>query len=800
MGYHAGMKHRHALRIGRVAACALLSLLGACLTGRAEVTADGQLQLKIKPAVTPKAKPFPLPDVRLLDGPFKTGQDKAAEYLLNLEPDRFLANFRKEAGLEPKAKHYGGWESQGVSGHTGGHYLSACALAYAATGNRLFLERVNYFVRELAECQQANGNGYVAAIPNGKKIYADVAAGNIRSAGFDLNGCWVPNYTMHKLFAGLRDAYRLCGNSQALEVARKLADWFEKTHANLTDEQMQKIMVAEHGGINETFADLYADTGDERYLRLSRRFHHRAILDPLARGEDILPGKHANTQIPKLVGLATRYELAGDASDRAAAAFFWDRVVHHHSYVTGGHCDHEYFGAPDKLNDRLSPATTETCNVYNMLKLTRHVFGWDASPDAADFYERALLNHIRATQHPDGRVIYNLSLKPGHHKEYQSQYNGFTCCVGTGMENHVRYGEAIYFHNDDNLWVNLYIASELSWKSHGVTIRQETAWPASDTATFTITGSQPQPWTLNLRHPYWAKQGLQVRVNGEVVRTDSSPSSFFALRRAWKTGDKVIVNFPMGLRTEPMPDNPKRIAVFYGPTLLAADLGPVNDPEAAKPSYVPVLLTDEQPVTDWVNPVSLASLEFKTAGVGKPRDVKLVPFHSLHDRRYTVYLDLFTQADWAKREAEIRAEQERERKLAARTTDLLRIGEMQPERDHELKGERTSAGEALGRKWRHATDGGWFSFKLKVQPGQRHELLVTYWGSDGGNRIFDILVEDRKIATQRLQNNQPNRFFDQAYDVPADLTQTKAEIIVRFQAHPGAWAGGVFGVRMLKKE
>ncbi|MBC8097275.1 MAG: glycoside hydrolase family 127 protein, partial [Akkermansiaceae bacterium] len=421
--------------------------------------------LKIQPVAPPQARTFSAASVRLLSGPFKQGQDLAAKYLLSLEADRFLAWFRKEAGLVPKATNYGGWEAQGIAGHSLGHYLTGCALAYAATGDPQFLDRVNYIVTELAECQKAGGTGYIAAIPGGKKAYAEVAAGDIRSKGFDLNGIWVPNYTMHKVFAGLRDAYRLGGNPQALEVSKSLADWFEKTHAGLNEEQMQKILAAEHGGLNETFADLYADTGDERYLKLARRFHHKAILDPLARGEDILPGKHANTQIPKLIGLATLYELTGDRGDRAGAQFFWDRVVHHHSYVTGGHCDGEHFGAADRLNNRLSSNTTETCNVYNMLKLTEHVFGWNPSADAADFYERALLNHIRSSQHPDGRVIYNLSLKPGFHKEYQSPYDGFTCCVGSGMENHVRYGEGIYFHNDDNLWVNLFIASEVNWKA-----------------------------------------------------------------------------------------------------------------------------------------------------------------------------------------------------------------------------------------------------------------------------------------------------------------------------------------------
>lgn len=752
------------------------------------------------PAAPPKARPFALGDVRLLDGPFKTGQDIAEKYLLSLEPDRFLANFRKEAGLQPKAAHYGGWEAQGVSGHCGGHYLSACAQAFASTGNPEFKRRAAYLVAELAACQEANKDGYVGAIPNGKKIYAEVAGGDIRSGGFDLNGCWVPNYTQHKVLAGLRDAWRLTGNRQALEVEKRLADWFANTFRNLNDEQMQRVLACEHGGLNEVFADLYQDTGDRAYLDLSLRFHHRAILDPLSRGEEILPGKHANTQIPKLVGLADRYEIAGAPSDRATADYFWERVVCHHSYVTGGHCDREHFGPPDKLNDRLSPLTTETCNVYNMLKLTRHVFGWRPSAEVADFHERALLNHIRSTQHPDGRVIYNLSLQPGHHKEYQSPYDAFTCCVGTGFENHVRYGEGIYFHDDDGLWVNLTIASVLDWKDKGVTVRQETAWPDADTSVLTFTCAQPREFTLRLRRPNWAIKGMTVRINGEEDPFPPKPSSYEEIRRTWQNGDRVEIHLPMSLRTESMPDNPRRIAVFYGPTLLAADLGPVNDPTASQPLYVPVLLADGQAVDEWVKPVSVPKQHFRTAGTGRPRDVDLVPFHRLHDRRYTVYLDVFTPAEWAKREDELRAEKERESALAARTLDQLHIGEMQPERDHDLRGEKTSAGEAQGRKWRHATDGGWFEFKLKCDPAGPNELRCTYWGDESGDRQFDILIDGTKAATQKLLHNEPGRFFDVIYPVPEDMTRGKSQVTVRFQAHPGNWAGGLFDARMLKPE
>lgn len=766
---------------------------------QADSLTDGKPPLKITPVMPPLAEAFNLHDVRLLPGEFKTGQDIATNYLLSLEPDRLLAAFRAEAGLPKKAEPYGGWESETIAGHSLGHYLSAVATAWASTGDPEFQRRVHYIVAELAACQQAGGDGYIAAFKNGRKIFAEVAAGNIRSSGFDLNGIWVPNYTMHKVLAGLRDAYRLAGNDQALEVSRKLADWLDNIYSALTDEQMQKVLACEHGGMNEVLADLYADTGDEKYLKLSRKFHHKAVLDPLALGQDILPGKHANTQIPKIIGLATRYELAGDPKDKQAAQFFWDRVVHHHSYVTGGNANFEYFGEPDALNDRLSPNTTETCNVYNMLKLTEHIFGWSASADAADFYERALLNHIRSTQHPDGCVIYNLSLKPGYHKDYQSKYGDFTCCVGTGMENHVKYGEGIYFHNDSNLWVNLFIASELEWNARGISLRQETQWPNGDSSIITITTPKPQEFSLNIRHPFWADT-LIVSVNGDIVSDTTSRSSYAVINREWKNGDKVEIIYSMSLRTEAMPDNPNRIAVFYGPTLLAADLGPANDPAADKLDYVPVILNDAKPVGDWVKPVSLADQKFETVGVGKPRDMQLVPFHLLHDRRYTVYFDKFTPQDWAKREGEIRAEELRQKELAARTTDFFQPGEMQPERDHDVQSKNSDDGEFAGRKFRHAWDGGWFSFEMKVDSAATNELVCTWWGSESGERNFDILVDGTKIASQKLLKNQPLKFWDANYPIPVALTRGKEKVTIKLQAQPGNFAGALYGSRILRTQ
>ncbi|HXG66819.1 MAG TPA: beta-L-arabinofuranosidase domain-containing protein, partial [Blastocatellia bacterium] len=715
--------------------------------------------------VQPRASAFNLTDVRLLDGPFKKAMQLDADYLLRLEPDRLLSWFRKEAGLDPKGEAYGGWEAMGVAGHSLGHYLSACAMMFASTGDARFRDRVNYIVGELELCQKANGDkestfsGYVAAIPNGKKIFREVSAGDIRSQGFDLNGGWVPWYTLHKLFAGLLDAQQYCANERALAVAVKLADWADATTRGLTEEQFQRMLACEHGGMNESLAELYARTGDEKYLRLSRRFHHRAVLDPLTRGEDRLQGLHANTQIPKLIGLARRYELTGDVADKSAAKFFWDRVAHHHSYVIGGNSDGEHFGPPDRLSERLGQNTCETCNTYNMLKLTRHLFTWHASAEYADYYERALYNHILASQNPDdGMFCYYVPLRPGARKTYSTPFDSFWCCVGTGMENHAKYGEAIYFHHDDTLWVNLFIASELRWKEKGVTLRQETLYPEADTVNLTFHNEKPVNLTLRLRYPAWATGGISVSINGRPQRVSAEPDSFVEVRQTWKSGDKVEVKIPISLRLRSLPDNPNRVAILYGPLVLAGELGPVDDPEAKWITYVPVLITENRPLTEWIKPVAGQPATFRTAGVGRPRDVTLYPFYRMHHKRYSVYWDLFTPQQWALREAAYKAELERARELEALTVDFAQPGEMQPERDHNMQGERTSAGEHQERKWRHATDGGWFSFDVKVLPDKPVSLICTYWGGDGGARTFDILVNGVKIATQSLQNNMPGKF------------------------------------------
>ena len=377
-----------------------LSMFSVFVLSAQSYVPEQKNKMQVQDAVKAKAYAVPIQAVTLLDGPFKKAMQADATYLLTIEPDRLLADFREHAGLAPKAKRYGGWESSGLAGHTLGHFLSACSLQYASTGDTHFLDKVNYIVSELAACQPAR-NGYLGAIPSEDSIWAEVQKGNIKSRGFDLNGAWSPWYTVHKIMAGLLDAYLYCNNTNALEIQKKFADWADNLLKGLNDEQFQKMLLCEYGGMNEVLANTYAITKEKRYLDLSYKFHDRRVLDSLALGKDVLPGKHSNTQIPKLIGSIRRYELTGNTADKTRAEFFWETVVNHHTYAAGGNSNYEYFGPADELSETLTDNTMETCNTYNMLKLTRQLFALNPSSDYFDYYENGLFNHILSSQNHD---------------------------------------------------------------------------------------------------------------------------------------------------------------------------------------------------------------------------------------------------------------------------------------------------------------------------------------------------------------------------------------------------------------
>jgi DUF1680 family protein len=747
-----------------------------------------------------RALPFPLEDVRLLDGPFLHATQLDEKILFDLyDPDRLLSKFYTEAGLLPKADHYPGWENESLAGHTLGHYLSACSMMYGTTADERFLHKVNYIIRELKKIQDADGDGYLGAFPDGKRILSqEVGKGIIRSQGFDLNGIWSPFYTEHKILAGLRDAYHYCGSDTALMIEKNLADWIHGVVMPIDSEKMQEMLRCEHGGIAETFADLWADTKESRYLELAGRFYQKSFLDSMKAGKDILAGKHCNTNIPKLIALARLYELTGDASDMKAVDYFWNTVVRHHSYVTGGNGDNEYFGTADKLRNRLDEGTTESCNVYNMLKLSEHLFEWTASANVADYYERALFNHILSTQDPEtGNVTYNLSLDMGGYKYFQYPYE-FTCCIGTGMENHSKYGLNIYYHNNEELFVFQFIASSLTWEEKGINLIQKTGFPEEQATTIEFSCKKPVRTTLQVRYPSWAKKGIEITVNGKKEKIRQEPGSFVPIERIWQTGDIVKISFPFSLRLESMPDDSNRVAVMYGPLVMAGNLGPLNDPDARDGLYVPVLMTSDRDPSSWMKKSEGKTNTFLTINTGKPRDVEMIPFYKTCNNRYTVYWDLFTAEAWETRKVEYNTAIEKEKKIKEDQTDFVQPGEMQPERNHNFHGEKTTPGLFKERANRESR-GGWFSFDLKIRPDVQSALIVDYWGGFPGAKTFDILVNDHVLATEDISNKKDGQFISEQYDIPKEISKGKSKITVTFRAHPNNTAGPVFGIRTIKK-
>ena len=762
----------------------------------------------IKNAVPDVARPLPLSAVRVTGGPLKRAQDLNAEYLLKLEPDRMMAYYRKRAGLEPKAQGYPGWDGDGrnLTGHIAGHYLSGVSLMFAATGDPRFKERADYIVKEMKEVQDKNGDGYLGAVEGLREKFAEVAKGNIKSAFFDLNGLWSPWYTLHKTYAGLRDAYRFTGNRTALELEIRFAAWAETIMAQLNPEQTQQMLNTEFGGMNEVLADLYADTGDKRWLNLSHRFDHHAFLDPLKRREDKLAGQHGNTQVPKMLGVLMQYVYTGDKSSGVAAEFFWDAVVNDHSYATGGHGKDEYFGPPDQLAERVDGRTNETCNVYNMLKMTRRLFALKPDIKYAEFEERALFNHILASMDPeDGRTCYMVPVGRGVRHEYQDMFRSFTCCVGSGMESHSLHGDGIYFESGDRFWINLFVPSTASWKEAGATFTTTTNFPEGDTASFNLTLLRPKSFTLALRRPSWAGDGFVVKVNGKSVEKLPAPGSYVELKRTWKTGDSVSVVLPKTVRIEGLPDNQRRAALMWGPLVLAGDLGPER--RGASQPESPALVTAEKPITEWLQPVRDNLGVFRTVGAGrsiddKPSEMEFVPFYRLHRRTYSIYWDLYTNEGWARKIDELKAERTKQQKLEAATIALISPGDAEKEKAFNPKSEESSADRVLGRVGRRSKK--WFSYEMPVEPAKPLALVVTLNPEERAKRSFEVLVDGQRIgegAVDRFAPGSPTgRFYDVDYKIPAELVRDKQKVTVRFQATGGNETAAVYAIRMVRAD
>ena len=776
-----------------------------CLVFAATTTAYSQ---RIQNPVPDVARPLPLSAVRVTGGPLKRAQDLNAEYLLKLEPDRMMAYYRKRAGLQPKAQGYAGWDGDGknLTGHIAGHYLSAVSLMYAATGDERFKQRADYIVKEMKEVQDKNGDGYLGAIEGLREKFAEVTKGNIKSTFFDLNGLWSPWYTLHKTYAGLRDAYRFTNNRTALELEIKFAAWAETILAKLNPDQTQQMLNTEFGGMNEVLADLYADTGDKRWLALSRRFDHEAFLAPLRRREDKLAGQHGNTQVPKMLGVLKQYIYTGDKQDETAAAFFWDAVVNDHSYATGGHGKDEYFGPPDELAERVQGRTNETCNVYNMLKMTRLLFALHPDIKYAEFEERALFNHILASIDPeDGRTCYMVPIGRGVQHEYQDMFRSFTCCVGSGMESHGLHGDGIYYESADRLWVNIYVPSTANWQSAGVNVVTETTFPEGDKATLKLTLQKPKEFTLLLRRPSWANDGFEVQVNGKPIKTLPRPGSYVEVKRTWRTGDTVALVLPKTLRIEGLADNPNRAALMWGPLVLAGDLG--VERRGGTTESIPSLVTAGKPVTEWLLPVRDNLGVFRTSGVGRTNDdqtkeLDFIPFYRLHRRTYGVYWDLYTPDAWTSRLQEVRAEKAKLQKLEAVTVAYLQPGDPAKEKEFNQQGEETSPDRNMGRAGRRARK--WFSYDLPLNTSGPLSLVVTYTTEERAKRSVAVFVDGQRIGEQTIERYPPGsptgKFFDVDYKIPEDLIKNKPKVTVRFEALGGNETAAVFGIRIIRAD
>jgi uncharacterized protein len=778
----------------------------------------------------------PLRDVQLLESPFLQAQNTNKDYLMALDVEKLLAPFRREAGL-PFKETYGNWESTGLDGHMGGHYVSALALMYASTGDKNVLRRLNYFIAELKKCQDKIGSGYIGGIPASNKMWNEIAKGDIRADNFSTNERWVPWYNLHKMYAGLRDAYLYADNTDAKKMLVKLSDWTIELTKTLSPEQMQTMLRTEHGGMNEIFVDVADITGDKKYLALAEAFSHQAVLQPLEKSQDQLTGLHANTQIPKVIGFKRYADATNNPEWNRAADFFWQTVIDKRTVAIGGNSVKEHFHDTQDFSPMVNEVEgPETCNTYNMLKLTELLYlssgnqsSGSQSADVksvpqmkyVDYYERALYNHILGSQNPTtGGFVYFTPMRPNHYRVYSQVHDGMWCCVGSGLESHSKYAEFIYARDKKakqrpDVFINLFIPSRMDWKEQGISLTQTTRFP--DEAATQIVINKSARFSLHLRYPNWVEQGkLELRVNGKTINVQKKPGDYIALERRWKKGDKVELILPMHTELEKMPDGSNYYAILHGPIVLAAKTQPFANEQLSYFSddsrmghiaqgkmcpleAAPFLLGNSRKFIQQLKPVAGKSLTFNASGLINGQDlqsIELIPFFRLHESRYAIYWPYTTAADLEKSRAKAAADEHARITLQAKTIDQVAPGEQQPESDHFYKGEQSEAGIYNGRHWRHTR--AWFSYELNDKQQEAKILQITYAGIDSGRR-FEIRLNDVVIARVRSQANS-QEFFTVDYAIPADLVKNaNGKYTLKFVAETGSVAGGIYGVKLLRE-
>jgi len=761
---------------------------------------------------------FNLSQIELLEGPFKHAMDLNVKVLLEYDTDRLLAPFLKEAGLPMKAELFPNWE--GLDGHVGGHYVSALAIHYAATGNQECYDRLVYMIDELERCQNANGNGYLGGVPNSKQLWTNLSKGD-----FGLfRGAWVPWYNVHKMYAGLRDAWQYAGIDKAKDMFIKFCDWGLETIKDLSEQQMEQMTGTEFGGMNEVFADAYQITGDRKYMEAAKRFRHQDIFENMADGKDNLDGKHANTQVPKAVGYARVAALDNDARARDAAVFFWDRVANHRSVVIGGNSRSEHFPSASDYKSYVEHREgPESCNTNNMLKLTEFLFAMDPKAEYADFYEKAMYNHILSTQHPEhGGYVYFTPLRPAHYRVYSQVNEGMWCCVGTGMENHGKYGEFIYTHDDDNtLRVNLFIASRLDWKEMGATITQETQFPYEESSKITVNLKKSRKFRLMIRKPQWTDDGYSIKLNGKEIAVNDG---YVAIERKWKNGDVIELSLPMPVSVEALDNVPEYLAVKKGPIVLAARTGNENltglvadDGRWSHIAHGPLVPVDETPVMIGtkaeiekkllnMKPVAGKPLHFTVEGLfdgERFAGLELEPFYSLHDSRYAVYFLSLSSNDYQDMLSRIREAEQAMLELDRRTVDAIVPGEQQPEADHKIQSENSTADRQENNTYRTVRRNGSFSYDLYTEGNQELSLCLGYWGNESGQygrqRGLDILIDGELFLSEKdFANNGREEIVRKEYKLSPDLIKGKEKIRITFRPSENSMCPRIFDIRFLK--
>lgn len=765
---------------------------------------------------------FPLGDITLLDGPLKHARDLNVQVLLKYDCDRMLAPYRKEAGLQPRKPSYPNWD--GLDGHVGGHYLSALAIN-AATGNEECRKRMEYMISELQLVLDANNqrheawcHNYIGGVPNSAKMWTAFSKGDFGP----YFGTWAPFYNIHKMYAGLRDAWLYCGNEQAKNLFLKFCDWAVDITRDLNDGQMEKMLGNEHGGMNEVLADAYAITGEQKYMDCARRFSHKLLLVPMEEGKDCLDNMHANTQIPKVIGYQRIAELAHDVQYHNASEYFWEIVTRQRSLALGGNSRREHFPTKetciDYINDIDGP---ESCNTYNMLKLTEDLNRVKPDGMYGDFYETAMFNHILSTQHPQhGGYVYFTSARPRHYRNYSAPNKAMWCCVGTGMENHGKYGQFVWTHDkgvkaeDDALYVNLFVASELNWKERKMVIRQQTAFPYAETSVVEVAKGKGT-FILKVRKPSWCEN---FTVKGVGFDADSyEENGFVCMKRKWKKGDQVKISMPMHAYIKPMINVPQYVAIMYGPILLGMKTGTedmrsliADDSRFGQYAGGKKLALDEAPIllpkhlddiAKNLKPVPGKPLHFKLAThMENTIDGELQPFFEIHDSRYMMYWLALGENDYKAYMQKLADEEKARQALEARTVDKVNPGEQQPETDHRMETDDSNKGNTEGIFFRDAKDGHYFSYLMQTKGETNLSLQLKFWGQDEWRTSeFDIYVNDKLLCSVNNSHRwRTTQFKTVDYAIPSEFVKGKKEIRVKFVAHKGKQVGQIYGVRLVK--